>query len=122
MEFARSPGKQAVACKDNSGSIVNRLLVPYVLDAIRALESEVGGVSAGHSGRKSGRGFYDHSGREPVPVTLASSAGRAVAVAASRDLGAPPPVLRRPSGAGPRRGGGGEKMGEIGLFQGAAPP
>jgi 3-hydroxybutyryl-CoA dehydrogenase len=35
-------GKQAVACRDNSGFIVNRLLVPYLLDAIRALEEGVG--------------------------------------------------------------------------------
>ena len=31
-------------CRDNSGFIVNRLLVPYLLDAIRALEEGVGSV------------------------------------------------------------------------------
>ena len=35
LEFARSLGKEPVTCKDNSGFIVNRLLVPYLLDAIR---------------------------------------------------------------------------------------
>src|SRR5438128_4747023 len=35
--FARSLGKEAVAAKDNSGLIVNLLLVPYLLDAIRAV-------------------------------------------------------------------------------------
>jgi 3-hydroxybutyryl-CoA dehydrogenase len=43
-DFVRSLGKQSVACKDNSGFIVNRLLVPYMLDAIRALEEGVGSI------------------------------------------------------------------------------
>ena len=42
--FARSLGKEPVAAKDNSGFIVNLLLVPYLLDAIRALERGVGSV------------------------------------------------------------------------------
>ena len=39
--FAKSLGKEAVAAKDNSGFIVNLLLVPYLLDAIRAVEHGV---------------------------------------------------------------------------------
>ena len=42
--FARSLGKEPIAAKDNSGFIVNLLLVPYLLDAIRALEHGVGSV------------------------------------------------------------------------------
>jgi 3-hydroxybutyryl-CoA dehydrogenase len=42
--FATSLGKEAVAAKDNSGFIVNLLLVPYLLDAIRAVERGVGTV------------------------------------------------------------------------------
>jgi 3-hydroxybutyryl-CoA dehydrogenase len=42
--FAESLGKEAVAAKDNSGFIVNLLLVPYLLDAIRAVERGVGSV------------------------------------------------------------------------------
>jgi 3-hydroxybutyryl-CoA dehydrogenase len=44
FEFAKSLGKEAVSCKDNSGFIVNRLLVPYILDAIRAYEEGVGSI------------------------------------------------------------------------------
>ena len=43
-EFVRSLGKEPVTCQDNSGFIVNRLLVPYLLDAIRALEEGVGSI------------------------------------------------------------------------------
>jgi len=41
---AVSLGKEPVAAKDNSGFIVNLLLVPYLLDAIRAVERGVGSV------------------------------------------------------------------------------
>ena len=43
-EFVRALGKEPVSCQDNSGFIVNRLLVPYLLDAIRALEEGVGSI------------------------------------------------------------------------------
>ncbi len=43
-EFAMSVGKDPVSCHDNSGFIVNRLLVPYILDAIRAFEEGVGSI------------------------------------------------------------------------------
>src|SRR5690349_3072818 len=42
--FGRSLGKDAVAGKDSSGFLVNLLLVPYLLDAIRAVERGVGSV------------------------------------------------------------------------------
>ncbi len=42
--FAKALGKAPVAAKDNSGFIVNLLLVPYMLDAIRQLERGVAGV------------------------------------------------------------------------------
>ena len=119
MKFASSLGKVPIRTSDRSGFIVNRLLVPYLLDAIRALEEGVGSIEdidkgmklgcgypmgpftlldfvgldttyyianimfdefkekrfapppllkrlvlAGHHGKKTGRGFYDH--RDPV--------------------------------------------------------
>jgi len=42
--FARSLGKDPVAAKDTPGFIVNLLLVPYLLDAIRAVEHGVASV------------------------------------------------------------------------------
>ena len=39
--FARRIGKEPVAARDSSGFIVNLLLVPYILDGIRALERGV---------------------------------------------------------------------------------
>ena len=44
FEVIRAFGKEPVAARDNSGFIVNRLLVPYILDAIRALEEGVGSI------------------------------------------------------------------------------
>ncbi len=44
QEFVRAVGKQPVLARDNSGFIVNRLLVPYLLDAIRAVEEGVGSI------------------------------------------------------------------------------
>ena len=38
FKWARSVGKVPIACKDNSGFVVNLLLVPYLLSAIRAVE------------------------------------------------------------------------------------
>ena len=126
LEFVRRIGKQPIVARDQSGFIVNRLIIPYMLDAIRALENGVGSITdidaglqlgagypmgpftlldfvgldtvqrvaevmfdeyreqrfapppllrrlvlAGHLGRKSGRGFYDHSVDPPVPSRLA---------------------------------------------------
>jgi 3-hydroxybutyryl-CoA dehydrogenase len=44
LEFGKRLGKVTVRATDRSGFIVNRLLVPYMLDAIRALEEGVGSI------------------------------------------------------------------------------
>ncbi len=44
VEFVGALGKRPVVCNDRSGFIVNRLLVPYMLDAIRAYEEGLGTV------------------------------------------------------------------------------
>ncbi|WP_411025646.1 3-hydroxyacyl-CoA dehydrogenase family protein, partial [Salmonella sp. s55004] len=38
MTFAESLGKTPITCKDTPGFVVNRLLVPYMVEAIRLLE------------------------------------------------------------------------------------
>jgi 3-hydroxybutyryl-CoA dehydrogenase len=44
LAFGNKLGKLVVSCKDKTGFIVNRLLVPYMLDAIRAYEEGVGSI------------------------------------------------------------------------------
>lgn len=57
MSFVESLGKQPVAARDNSGFIVNRLLVPYLLDAVRAYEEGVGSVEDIDHAMKLGCGY-----------------------------------------------------------------
>src|SRR5260370_21668448 len=44
LDVVRAFGKEPVTARDNSGFIVNRLLVPYLLDAVRAYEEGVGSI------------------------------------------------------------------------------
>jgi len=56
-KFAASLGKVPIRTTDRSGFIVNRLLVPYLLDAVRALEEGVGSVEDIDKGMKLGCGY-----------------------------------------------------------------
>ena len=41
LAFAKKIGKTTITCKDTPGFVVNRLFVPYILDAVRLLEEGV---------------------------------------------------------------------------------
>jgi 3-hydroxybutyryl-CoA dehydrogenase len=56
-EFARKLGKVPVRTSDKTGFIVNRLLVPYLLDAIRAYEEGVGSIEDIDNAMKLGCGY-----------------------------------------------------------------
>jgi 3-hydroxybutyryl-CoA dehydrogenase len=54
FELGDALGKTTVAAGDNRGFIVNRLLVPYMLDAINAYEQGVGSIEDIDAGMKAG--------------------------------------------------------------------
>jgi 3-hydroxybutyryl-CoA dehydrogenase len=55
--FAKSLGKEPITAPDRPGFIVNRLLVPYLLDAIRAYENGIGTLEDIDAGMKLGCGY-----------------------------------------------------------------
>jgi 3-hydroxybutyryl-CoA dehydrogenase len=57
IEFGKRLGKVPVRAGDTTGFIVNRLLVPYMLDAIRALEEGVGSIVDIDTSMKLGLGY-----------------------------------------------------------------
>ncbi|CAN5180721.1 3-hydroxybutyryl-CoA dehydrogenase [soil metagenome] len=69
VAFAESEKKLGVKTKDKAGFIVNRLLVPYMLDAIRAYEEGVGSIEEIDSAMKAG------AGHPMGPLTLADFVG-----------------------------------------------
>jgi len=56
-EFSKRLGKVPVRTSDKTGFIVNRLLVPYLLDAIRAYEEGVGSIPDIDNAMKLGCGY-----------------------------------------------------------------
>jgi 3-hydroxybutyryl-CoA dehydrogenase len=97
LNFGRSLGKEAVAAKDNSGFIVNLLLVPYLLDAIRSLERGVGNTLDIDNAMKLGCGY-------PMgPLTLLDFVGNDTTFKIAEIMFeeyrearyAPPPLLKR---------------------------
>jgi 3-hydroxybutyryl-CoA dehydrogenase len=57
VTFGKKLGKVAVRASDKTGFIVNRLLVPYMLDSIRALEEGVGSIVDIDNAMKLGCGY-----------------------------------------------------------------
>ena len=95
--FAKSLGKEPVAAKDNSGFIVNLLLVPYLLDAIRAVEHRVASVPDIDKAMQLGCGYA------MGPLTLLDFVGLDTTYKIAEIMFteyrepryAPPPLLRR---------------------------
>lgn len=54
--FATAQGKLAIPTRDGAGFIVNRLLVPYMVDAIRGLEEGIGSIQEIDDAMKAGAG------------------------------------------------------------------
>jgi 3-hydroxybutyryl-CoA dehydrogenase len=69
FELGEKLGKTTVAAGDNRGFIVNRLLVPYMLDAIRGYEEGIGSVSDIDTGMMAG------ASHPMGPLTLADFVG-----------------------------------------------
>jgi 3-hydroxybutyryl-CoA dehydrogenase len=97
VEFARKLGKVPVRADDRSGFIVNRLLVPYLLDSIRALEEGVGSIVDIDNGMKLG------CGHPMGPLTLLDFVGLDTTYYIAEIMFdefrerrfAPPPLLKR---------------------------
>jgi len=97
VEFGKTLGKVPVRAGDKSGFIVNRLLVPYLLDAIRALEEGVGSIVDIDNAMKLGCGY-------PMgPLTLGDFVGLDTTYYIAEIMFnefrekrfAPPPLLKR---------------------------
>jgi 3-hydroxybutyryl-CoA dehydrogenase len=100
--FAKSLGKSPIRAADKTGFVVNRLLVPYLLDAIRALEEGVGSVSDIDEGMRLG------CGHPMGPLTLLDFVGLDTTCYIANIMFdefrerrfAPPPLLKRMVQAG----------------------
>jgi 3-hydroxybutyryl-CoA dehydrogenase len=102
LEFGAKLGKVVVKTDDRTGFIVNRLLVPYLLDAIRALEEGVGSTEDIDNSMKLGCGY-------PMgPLTLLDFVGNDTTLYIANIMFdefkekrfAPPPLLKRLVAAG----------------------
>ena len=101
-EVVAGLGKVAVECRDRSGFLVNRLLVPYLLDAIRAYEHGTGSLEDIDAAMKLG------CGHPMGPFTLLDFVGLDTTLAIAEIMFleyrearfAPPPLLRQMVTAG----------------------
>jgi 3-hydroxybutyryl-CoA dehydrogenase len=97
LDFVRSLDKEPIRAKDSSGFVVNLLLIPYMVDAIRALESNVASIEDIDKGMQLG------AGHPMGPFTLLDFVGldtvykiAEIMFAEYRDSRyAPPPLLKR---------------------------
>lgn len=97
MAFARAVGKEPVVAKDDSGFVVNLLLVPYLLDAIRAVERGVASIE------DIDRGMVLGCGHPMGPLTLCDFVGNDTLYRIAEIMFteyresryAPPPLLKR---------------------------
>ncbi|HYN84578.1 MAG TPA: 3-hydroxybutyryl-CoA dehydrogenase [Pyrinomonadaceae bacterium] len=97
VDFGKRLGKTPVRADDRSGFIVNRLLVPYLLDSIRALEEGVGSIVDIDNGMKLG------CGHPMGPLTLLDFVGLDTTYYIAEIMFnefreqrfAPPPLLKR---------------------------
>jgi 3-hydroxybutyryl-CoA dehydrogenase len=118
--FAASLGKTPVRASDKTGFVVNRLLVPYLLDAIRALEEGVGSVVDIDEGMRLG------CGHPMGPLALLDFVGLDTTYSIANIMFdefrekrfAPPPLLKRMVQAGLF----GRKSGKGFYDYGAEPP
>ena len=102
FEFAKGLGKSPIRASDKTGFIVNRLLVPYLLDAIRALEEGVGSIEDIDKGMSLG------CGHPMGPLTLLDFVGLDTTYYIANIMFdefrekrfAPPPLLKRMVQAG----------------------
>jgi 3-hydroxybutyryl-CoA dehydrogenase len=103
LGFAESlQGKVAIPTKDKAGFIVNRLLIPYMLDAMRAYEEGVGSIAEIDEAMKNG------AGHPMGPLALADLVGNDTTGAICDVLFdefrekrfAQPPILRKMLSAG----------------------
>ena len=94
--------KQTVETKDKAGFIVNRLLVPYLLDGIRGLEEGIGSIEEIDAAMKAG------AGHPMGPLTLSDFVGLDTLMSISNVMFdefrerrfAAPPTLRKMVAAG----------------------
>lgn len=97
VDFVKALGKEAIRAKDSSGFIVNLLLIPYMIDAINAVEANVASVEDIDKGMQLG------AGHPMGPFTLLDFVGldtvykiAEIMFAEYRDRRyAPPPLLKR---------------------------
>jgi 3-hydroxybutyryl-CoA dehydrogenase len=100
--FVHQLGKEPIRAKDNSGFVVNLLLVPYMLDAIRALEAGIASVEDIDKGMQLG------AGHPMGPFTLLDFVGLDTTYKIAEIMFdeyrekryAPPPLLKRMVTAG----------------------